>query len=93
MAPDAPRALVRKVFALYNEGGVGGKDSRLERLAVTSFLVMRHVNSTDDLDAADLAFVAHALEYWKLRGEIESRCRRIADITLSVTTKQEAGQR
>lgn len=92
MAPNAPRALVRKVFALYNEGGVGGKDSRAQRLAVSSFITWRVVSTTDDLTAADLVAIANTLEYWKTCGEIEYRCRRIAE-KLTVPATTEAGQR
>lgn len=92
MAPNAPRALVRKVFALYNEGGVGGKDQRSQRLAVSSFITWRPITTTDDLTAADLAAIANTLEYWKACGEIEYRCRRIAG-SLTVPAKTEAGQR
>lgn len=99
MAPNAPRALVRKVFALYNEGGVGGKHQRSQRLAVrsqrlavSSFITWRPITTTDDLTAADLAAIANTLEYWKACGEIEYRCRRIAG-SLTVPAKTEAGQR
>ncbi len=92
MAPNAPRALVRKVFALYNEGGVGGKDQRSHRLAVSSFITWRPITTTNDLTAADLVAIANTLEYWKACGEIEYRCRRIAG-SLTVPARTEAGQR
>jgi len=89
MAPEASRALVRKAFALFNEGGVS---ERSQRLAVASFITWRTVESTNDLSAADLVAIVNALEYWKACGEIEYRCRRVAE-NLSVPAKQEAGQR
>lgn len=92
MAPNAPMALVRKVFALYNEGGVGGKDQRPLRLAVSSFITWRPITTTDDLTAADLVAIANTLEYWKTCGEIEYRCRRIGE-SLTVPARTEAGQR
>ena len=82
MAPDASRALVRKAFALYREGGVSERD---QRLAVCSFITWRPISSTDDLTAADLAAIVNTLEYWKACGEIEYRCRRVAGGLQEVT--------
>lgn len=92
VAPEASPALVRKVFALFREGGVGGKENRRARLAVCEFVTWEPVSSTDDLTAADLAAIVKTLEYWKHRGEIEYRCRRIGE-KFSVTATTEAGQR
>lgn len=92
MAPDASPALVRKVFALFREAGLGRKEDRPARLRVYEFITWDIVTSTDDLTAADLAAIANTLEYWKARGEIEYRCRRIGEkCTVPATT--EAGQR
>ena len=76
MAPNAPKPLVRKVFALFREGRV---EKREHRLAVCSFITWRTITSTDDLSEPDLRAVVQTLEYWKACGEIEYRCRCIAD--------------
>lgn len=76
MAPEAPAALVRRAFALFREGKV---DIRAHRLAVCSYVTWRTINSTDDLSARDIRAVVDTLEYWKHVGEIEYRCRRIAE--------------
>lgn len=78
MAPKASPALVRKAFALFNEGGVGGKQNRAGRLKICEFVTWNPVDSTNDLSAVDLAAVVNTLEYWKACGEIEYRCRRVA---------------
>lgn len=83
MPPDASPALVRKVFALLGEGGVGS--NRGARLAVCSFITWQTVESTNDLTAADLSAIVNTLEYWKVCGEIEYRCRRVADKLQGVT--------
>jgi hypothetical protein len=82
MAPDAPKPLVRRMFALLNEGGVGGTDARPARLAVYEFITWRRLSSTDDLAEIDIRAIVAALEYWKLCGAISYRCRRIADMSL-----------
>lgn len=79
MAPDAPAALVRRMFALFREGGVGGTDDRARRLAVTEFITWRPVASTDELTEADIRAIVGTLEYWKSGGAITYRCGRIAD--------------
>lgn len=76
MAPDAPKPLVRKMFALFREGGVEDRD---HRLAVCSFITWRSASSTDDLAQRDIEHIVETLDYWKWCGEIEYRCRRIAD--------------
>jgi hypothetical protein len=86
MAPDAPKPLVRRMFALLNEGGVGGKDDRPKRLAVYEFITWRRIATTDDLSEMDIRAIVTALEYWKLCGEVEYRCRRIADKLKEVVT-------
>lgn len=93
-SPYVSPALKRLAFALFNEGGVGGKleCERAKRLAVCSFIAWRTVESTNDLSAADWAGIVKTLEYWKECGEIEYRCRRVAE-NLSVPAQQEAGQR
>ena len=76
MAPNAPRPLVRKMFALFGEGGVHARD---RRLAVCEFVTWRPVSSTDDLSEADIKAVVITLEYWTACDEIEYRSRRVAD--------------
>jgi len=76
MAPNAPKPMVRYMFGLFNEGGVA---ARAKRLAVASFITWRNINSTDDLTEADIRAIINNLDYWKRCGEIEYRCRRIAD--------------
>jgi len=79
MAPNAPGAVVRRMFALLHEGGVGGAQRRPDRLAVASYVTWRRIGSTDDLSEADIRAIVAALEYWRLAGQIEYRCRRIAE--------------
>lgn len=76
MAPNAPKPLVRRMFALFREGRV---ERREHRLAVCAYVTWRTITSTDDLSELDLRAVVQTLEYWKACGEIEYRCRRIAD--------------
>lgn len=76
MAPNAPAPLVRRMFALFREGGV---ESRPHRLAVCSFITWRSVESTNDLTERDVRAIGATLEYWKDCGVIEYRCRRIAN--------------
>ena len=85
MAPNAPKPLVRAMFGLLNDGGVGGKDDRRARLAVYSFITWRDITTTDDLSEVDIKGVLKTLEYWKACGEIEYRCRRIAEKIQEVT--------
>lgn len=82
MAPNAPPPLVRRLFALFRDGGVQARD---DRLAVSSFITWRTITSTDDLTEPDIRAAVSALEYWKSCGEIEYRCRRIADKLQEVT--------
>lgn len=79
MAPNAPGPVVRRAFALFREGGVGGKEHRAGRLAVCSFITWRRVTSTDDLIERDIRAIVATLEYWRACGEIKYRCRRIAE--------------
>lgn len=79
MAPNAPKPLVRMMFALFREGGLGRKEDRPKRLSVCEFITWSPVTSTDDLDERDIKAIVDTLQYWKWRGEIEYRCRRIAD--------------
>lgn len=83
MAPDAPQAIVRRAFALFREGGVQAREARL---SVASFITWRVITSTDDLSHRDIAAIVHTLEYWKACGEIEYRCRRIAEQMATVAT-------
>lgn len=76
MAPDAPQVLVRRVFALFREGGV---EQRSHRLAVCSYVTWRPIATTDELTARDLRAIITTLEYWKACDQIEYRCRRIAE--------------
>lgn len=76
MAPNANSALVRRMFALFREGGV---QPRPDRLAVASYVTWRRIGSTNDLTEADIKAIVGALEYWRLAGQIEYRCRRIAE--------------
>ncbi len=76
MAPNANAALVRRMFALFREGGV---QERPDRLAVVSYVTWRRIGSTNDLTEADIKAIVGALEYWRLAGQIEYRCRRIAE--------------
>ena len=79
MAPNAPAPLVRRMFALFREGGVGGTAQRHDRLAVCEFITWRSVRSTDELSQPDINAIVRTLEYWKHCGAIGYRCRRIAD--------------
>ncbi|MGX9669951.1 hypothetical protein [Mycobacterium sp. HM-7] len=83
MAPNAPQALVRRAFALFREGGVQAREARL---SVASFVTWRAITSTDDLTHRDIAAIVHTLEYWKACGEIEYRCRRIAEQMATAAT-------
>lgn len=76
MAPNAPKPLVRRMFALFRDGHA---EARAHRLAVCSFITWRSITSSDDLSEVDIKAVVSTLEYWKASGEIEYRCRRIAD--------------
>lgn len=76
MAPNAPVALVRRMFALFREGGV---EDRARRLAVASFITWRTIASTNDLTEPDIRAIVGTLDYWKATGVIEHRCKRIAD--------------
>lgn len=76
MAPNAPIPLVRRMFALFREGGV---EQRSQRLAVCAFITWRPVASTDDLTERDIRAIGAALEYWRACGDLEYRCRRIAE--------------
>ncbi len=76
MAPQAPTALVRRAFALFREGKVEERD---HRLAVASYVTWRTITSTDDLSERDIRAIITTLEYWKACGQIEYRCRRIAE--------------
>ncbi|MFN6543895.1 hypothetical protein ACPCIR_12800 [Mycobacterium sp. NPDC051198] len=79
MAPNAPSVVVRRMFALYREGGVGGQEQRPARLAVASYVTWRPISTTDDLTERDIRAIVGTLEYWRMCGEIEYRCRRIAE--------------
>lgn len=79
VAPNAPAAVVRRMFALFNEGGVGGTQQRASRLAVSSYVTWRRIASTNDLAEADIRAIVVTLEYWRATGQIEYRCRRIAE--------------
>lgn len=63
MAPNANSALVRRMFALFREGGV---QPRPDRLAVVSYVTWRRIGSTNDLAEADIRAVVATLEYWRL---------------------------
>lgn len=76
MAPNAPIPLVRRMFALFRDGGVSDRE---RRLSVCEFVTWRRVDSTDDLTEADIVAVVNTLVYWKTCGEIEYRSRRVAD--------------
>lgn len=39
----------------------------------------RRIRTTDDLTEADIKAIVATLEYWRLAGQIEYRCRRIAE--------------
>ncbi|SLI18239.1 Uncharacterised protein [Mycobacteroides abscessus subsp. massiliense] len=77
MAPNAPSGLVRRMFALFHLGGVQQK--RADRLAVASYVTWRRIRTTDDLSEADIKAIVATLEYWSFAGQIEYRCRRIAE--------------
>ncbi|WP_234788966.1 hypothetical protein [Mycolicibacterium iranicum] len=79
MAPNAPAVLVRHLFALLGEAGVGAKEDRPRRLAVCEYVTWRPISSTDDLSRDDIRAVITTLEYWKSCGQLQYRCRRIAD--------------
>ncbi|MEC4840524.1 hypothetical protein R2360_13655 [Mycobacteroides chelonae] len=65
------------MFALFHLGGVQQK--RADRLAVASYITWRRIGSTDDLAEDDIRAIVATLEYWRLAGQIEYRCRRIAE--------------
>lgn len=81
MAPNAPGVLVRHLFALLGEAGVGSKQDRNRRLAVLEYVTWRPISSTDDLSKDDIRAAVTTLEYWKSCGQLAYRCRRIADTT------------
>ncbi|CAN5144667.1 hypothetical protein BH11ACT6_BH11ACT6_34650 [soil metagenome] len=85
MAPNAPAPLVRRMFALFREGGVGRKEDRPKRLAVCGYVTWSRIESTDELSHRDISAIVNTLEYWRACEEIEYRCRRIADKSLEVT--------
>jgi len=70
------------MFALLGDGHVKARE---HRLAVCSFITWRDIATTDELSEVDIKGVVAALEYWKACGEIEYRCRRIADTIQEVT--------
>lgn len=76
MSPNAPKPLVRRMFALFRDGRVSDRD---RRLAVCEFITWRRVDSTDDLSEADIKAVVNTLAYWQECGELEYRSRRVAD--------------
>lgn len=76
MAPNAPKPLVRRLFALFRDGHVTDRD---HRLAVCSFITWQPITTTDDLTELDIGAIVNTLQYWKTSGEIEYRCRRIAE--------------
>lgn len=84
MAPNAPTAVVRRMFALFREGGVGGVQQRPGRLAVAAYITWRPITSTDELTEVDIRAIVTAMEYWRHLGQIEYRCRRIAETTQEV---------
>lgn len=75
MAPNAPLPLVRRMFALFREGGVEQRD---DRLAVCSFITWRPIKSTNELTERDVRAIGGTLEYWRACGAIAYRCQRIA---------------
>ena len=83
MAPDAPKPLVRRLFALFRDGRVEKRD---DRLAVCSFITWQTITTTDDLTALDIGAIVNTLQYWKSCGEIEYRCRRIAEQMIQEVT-------
>ena len=84
MAPNAPRPLVRLMFALLGEGNVS---ARARRLTVCEFITWRTLTSSDDLSEVDIKGIVSTLNYWKACGELEYRCRRIADKVQEVPAK------
>ncbi|SIH15805.1 Uncharacterised protein [Mycobacteroides abscessus subsp. massiliense] len=76
MAPNASQPMVRRMFALFREGGV---QARPDRLAVVSYITWRRIGTTNDLAEQDIRAIVATLEYWRLAGQIEYRCRRIAE--------------
>jgi hypothetical protein len=64
------------MFALFREGDV---EDRPRRLAVCSYITWRTISSTTDLDERDVRAIGATLEYWLACGQIEYRCRKIAD--------------
>lgn len=83
MAPNAPKSLVRRMFALFREGGV---EAREHRLAVCEFITWMPVTTTDDLTEIDITAIVNTLQYWKASDEIEYRCRRCAEKLLEDRT-------
>lgn len=75
MAPNAPQPLVRRMFALFRDGGV---EERARRLNVASFITWRTIRSSDELTEADIRAIVGTLEYWKSSGQIGYRCGRVA---------------
>ncbi|MFN3005116.1 hypothetical protein [Mycolicibacterium wolinskyi] len=67
---------MRRAFALFRDGRV---EQRADRLAVSSFITWRAISSTDELSERDIQAIVDTLQYWKSCGEIEYRCRRIAE--------------
>lgn len=79
MAPEAPKNLVRCMFALFREGGV---EQRNRRLAVMEYVTWRRITTTDDMTELDIKAVIRTLEYWKAVGQLRYRCGRIAETSL-----------
>lgn len=67
---------MRRAFALFRDGGC---EQRAARLAVSSYITWRRIASTNDLSQLDIQAIVDTLQYWKSSGEIEYRCRRIAE--------------
>lgn len=82
MAPNAPKPLVRRMFALFREGHV---EQREQRLAVCEYITWRPIATTDDLTEVDIRAITQTLEYWRSCDAIEYRCRRIAEKMQEVT--------
>lgn len=79
MAPEAPKHLVRCMFALFREGKV---EERNRRLAVMEYVTWRRVTTTDEMSELDIKAVIRTLEYWKAVGQLQYRCGRIAESSM-----------
>lgn len=93
--PEGPptAAMNRKMHALFREAGVTDRD---DRLAVTSAILGRRINTSDDIVKSDSSRLIDKLEEWAAADETEDMVRGILNqaqlAAESQSTKEESGQ-